>query len=189
LAKKKTPPGASPKKHQKKETKPTPQTPARSTRGAPAPSKKTQRRQEAKKREIPWFIVGVIAFIVVVLAILIIFRIISTPSAQAALPPEISIQAAHQKYAEGAFLLDVREQYEWDQFHVPDTTLIPLGELDQRLDELPRNKEIVVICRNGNRSKEARDILLGAGFSPVTSMAGGVAQWEMLNFPITRNGQ
>jgi rhodanese-related sulfurtransferase len=189
LAKKKTPPAASPKGPQKQERKPIPQTSSRSTRGAPSPSKKSQRRMEAKKREIPWFIIGVISFIIVVMALLVFYRILSAPSAQAALPREISIQEAHQKYREGAFLLDVREQHEWDEYHVPDTTLIPLGELDQRLEELPRDKEIVVICRNGNRSQEGRDILLRAGFSRVTSMAGGVSIWEQLDFPITRTTQ
>jgi rhodanese-related sulfurtransferase len=188
LAKKKTPTGASPKKPRKTEVKPIPQSPSRTTRGTPTPTKKAQRRKLAEKREIPWFIIGVITFIILVMAFLIFYRIVSGSQAQAAaLAPEISLQEAHQKYLAGALFLDVREQEEWDEFHVPDTTLIPLGELDQRLAEVPRDKEIVVICRNGNRSKEGRDILLNAGFSRVTSMAGGVSQWEVLGFPITRN--
>ncbi|MCP4427495.1 MAG: rhodanese-like domain-containing protein, partial [Chloroflexi bacterium] len=76
-------------------------------------------------------------------------------------------------YEDGAFVLDVREPSEWDDYHAPDTTLIPLGELAQRVDELPRDKEIVVICRSGNRSQTGRDILLDAGFASVTSSAGG----------------
>lgn len=187
MAKKKKSPEASPQKKHKQDLKP--KTPTKSAR-RPAPlSKKALRRKEAKNREIPWFIIGVLGFIIVVMAVLIVYRVATGTESQAALPPEISLQEAHQKYLRGAFLLDVREQEEWDEYHVPNTTLIPLGELDQRLREIPRNKEIVVICRNGNRSQEGRDILLSAGFKKVTSMAGGVAQWEMLNFPISRNLQ
>jgi rhodanese-related sulfurtransferase len=186
LAKKKNSSRPADKKNLKQESKAKsyPKTPRRS---APV-SKKAQRRIEAKKREIPWFIIGLFGFIIVVIAVLIIFRIAGATE-RTALPLEISLQEAHRKYQQGAFLLDVREQHEWDEYHVPDSKLIPLGELDQRLREIPRNKDIVVICRNGNRSQEGRDILLQAGFTRVTSMAGGIAEWEMLNFPIARSIQ
>jgi rhodanese-related sulfurtransferase len=187
LAKKKTPSGAFPKKNQKRDPKS--QIDSKSSRRPSTPSKKAVRRKEAEKREIPWFIVGVVSFIIVILAVLIFYRFATGMESQAGLSPEISPQEAHQKYLQGAFLLDVREQEEWDEYHVPNTTHIPLGELGQRLAELPRDKEIVVVCRTGNRSQEGRDILLNAGFKQVTSMTGGVSQWETLNFPITRNTQ
>jgi rhodanese-related sulfurtransferase len=52
------------------------------------------------------------------------------------------------------------------------------------LSEVPRDRQIVVVCRSGNRSQEGRDILIGAGFEQVTSMAGGLSEWRANGFPI-----
>jgi rhodanese-related sulfurtransferase len=82
----------------------------------------------------------------------------------------------------GAFLLDVREPSEWQEFHAPQATLIPLGELASRTAELPKDKKIVVICRSGNRSQQGRDILLEAGFENVTSVAGGMTEWQQAGY-------
>lgn len=94
------------------------------------------------------------------------------------LPAEISVAQAAQQRDQGAFILDVRQPEEWRQFHIPGATLIPLGELPNRLNEVPKDKEVVVVCRTGHRSAQGRDILLNAGFTNVTSMAGGVTQWQ-----------
>ena len=102
----------------------------------------------------------------------------------AALPSEISVDEAYQKYQQGTFLLDVRTPEEWDEFHAPDTTLIPLDELEMRLDELPEGEEIVVVCRSGNRSQVGRDILLANGFDQTTSMAGGLKAWRAAGYPV-----
>ncbi len=102
----------------------------------------------------------------------------------AALPAEVSVDEAYQKYQEGGFLLDVRTQEEWDEFHAPNTTLIPLDELESRLDELPQNEEIVVVCRSGNRSQVGRDILLNNGLEQATSMSGGLKAWRAAGYPI-----
>jgi len=101
-----------------------------------------------------------------------------------ALPMEVNTDQAYELVQNGAFLLDVREQYEWDDFHATNATLIPLGELASRVDEVPRDQEIVVICNSGNRSQEGRDILLAAGFESVTSAAGGVQAWRAAGYPI-----
>jgi rhodanese-related sulfurtransferase len=80
-------------------------------------------------------------------------------------------------------VLDVRQPEEWDQVHIPGTTLIPLGELESRLSEVPKDKEVVVVCRSGNRSQQGRDILLNAGFEQVTSMTGGLNDWRSSGYP------
>jgi rhodanese-related sulfurtransferase len=103
---------------------------------------------------------------------------------EAATPLEIDVDQAYQAYQDGAFFLDVREQEEWDAFHIPGATLIPLGQLAQRLDEVPADREIVVVCRSGNRSRSGRDILLQAGLTDVTSMSGGVTAWSAAGYPI-----
>ncbi len=93
-------------------------------------------------------------------------------------PLEISVSEAAQKYNDGVFILDVREPEEWEAGHIPDATLIPLGELSDRISEVPQDQEVVVVCRSGNRSAQGRDILRAAGYEQVTSMAGGMNQWQ-----------
>ncbi len=78
----------------------------------------------------------------------------------------------------------MRELDEWNEYHIPGTTLIPLGELPARVNELPKDQKIVIVCRSGNRSQEGRDILLEAGFEDVVSMEGGVSTWRSLGYPI-----
>lgn len=98
-------------------------------------------------------------------------------------PDEITVDTAHQKYSDGVYLLDVRTQEEWDEVHIPGTTLIPLDQLSNRLSELPEGQEIVVVCRSGNRSQEGRNILRQAGFSHVSSMTGGIREWTAAGYP------
>ena len=100
-----------------------------------------------------------------------------------ALPAFVSVDEAHQMYEEGTFVLDVRTPEEWNEFHAPNTTLIPLDELASRVNELPKDQPIVVVCRSGNRSQTGRDILLGAGFD-ATSMNGGLNEWRATGYPV-----
>lgn len=102
----------------------------------------------------------------------------------ASLPKEISVSEAYAKYQQGAFFIDVRTQEEWNEYHAPNTSLIPLDQLPARLNELPKDREIVVVCRSGNRSQQGRDILLNAGFANVTSMTGGLSDWRASGYPI-----
>ena len=88
----------------------------------------------------------------------------------------------------GTYFIDVREPEEWEQVHIPGATLIPLGQLQDRLDEVPDDRQIVVVCRSGNRSLTGAGILLDAGFdvAEVASMAGGVTEWETKGYPVVR---
>jgi rhodanese-related sulfurtransferase len=108
----------------------------------------------------------------------------SQPTSAVDFPSQITAAQAAEKRDQGAFILDVREPDEWAQMHIPGATLIPLGELPDRLNEIPKDKEIVVVCRSGNRSARGRDILLNAGFTNVTSMTGGMTQWQAQGFPV-----
>lgn len=124
-----------------------------------------------------------IAFLAVVA--LVIFLVLQMGNRNnTALAKTISVSDAYQRYQNGAFVLDVRTQEEWDEFHAPNTKLIPLDQLPARLAEVPRDREIVVVCRSGNRSQQGRDILLNAGFEQVTSMSGGLNEWRSSGYPI-----
>ena len=92
-------------------------------------------------------------------------------------------EAAKERDA-GAFILDVRTPEEWNEFHVPGSTLIPITELANRVAEVPKDKEVVVVCRSGNRSATGRDILLKAGYPQVTSLAGGLKSWRDAGKPV-----
>lgn len=105
------------------------------------------------------------------------------PAATLALPSEISVAQAAQLREQGAFVLDVRQPEEWNELHVPGATLIPLDQLPNRVSEVPKDQEILVICRSGNRSQAGRDILLQAGFEKVTSVIGGIIAWRNAGYP------
>jgi len=104
-------------------------------------------------------------------------------SSAAPLPAEISIADAAAKRDAGAFVLDVRQPDEWNEAHIPGATLIPLDQLAARVNEVPKNKEVVVVCRSGNRSQAGRDALKAAGFTQVTSMTGGLNEWKAAGLP------
>jgi rhodanese-related sulfurtransferase len=136
--------------------------------------------QKSKKQTFnPTLIWGGLGIVLVVLAGVFLFR---PDSVAETLPREVSVTEAAALRDEGAFILDVREPDEWVESHIPGATLIPLGELASRVNEVPREREIVVVCRSGNRSQQGRDILLAAGFEQVTSMAGGIKQWTAAGF-------
>jgi adenylyltransferase/sulfurtransferase len=75
-------------------------------------------------------------------------------------------------------LLDVREPLEAAIAHIEGARLIPLRDLPARLSELPGHGEIVTFCHHGQRSLHAREILRGAGFGNVRSLAGGIDAWS-----------
>jgi rhodanese-related sulfurtransferase len=141
-----------------------------------------KKRKAPVKKGFPVWAWYIIIVVVVLVAGLVIYQGIQP--VKVSLPAEISVAQAAEKRDQGAFILDVREPEEWQQFHIPGATLIPLGELPNRLNEVPKGKEIVVVCRTGHRSAQGRDILINADFPKVTSMAGGVTQWQTQGLPI-----
>jgi rhodanese-related sulfurtransferase len=79
----------------------------------------------------------------------------------------------------GLTLLDVRQPYEHDEFHIPNSILIPLNELPERVAELEqyKNAPIVVYCKAGVRSAMACKFLAAHGFDDLTNLADGVMGW------------
>lgn len=148
-------------------------------------SKRMQRRAEERRKKRKNLLIAAVAVVLVVIlgTAAAIWSNSSNQQAQNTLPLEVSVEEAHQLVEEGAFLLDVRTQEEWDDFHAPQATLIPLDELPNRVNEVPADQDVVVICRSGNRSQTGRDILLDAGFTNVTSTAGGMNAWAAAGYP------
>jgi rhodanese-related sulfurtransferase len=75
------------------------------------------------------------------------------------------------------FLLDVREPQEYDICHIPNSVLIPMQQIPQRLHELNKKQEIVVICHHGMRSAQVGMFLEQNGFENIINLMGGVAAW------------
>jgi molybdopterin/thiamine biosynthesis adenylyltransferase/rhodanese-related sulfurtransferase len=78
---------------------------------------------------------------------------------------------------ETPFILDVREPNEYQINKIPGSTLIPLGELPRRYQELPKDRQIVAQCKMGGRSAKAQDFLKTVGFSDVLNLKGGILKW------------
>ena len=83
-------------------------------------------------------------------------------------------------------VLDVREQWEYDEGHIPGVTLMPMAKVSQRLDEIPADKTVIVTCRSGNRSGQVADYLRQQGFDNVHNMGGGILAWEAAGYDVER---
>ncbi len=75
-------------------------------------------------------------------------------------------------------LLDVRQMWEYEDFHIPGARLIPLVELPDRFDEVDKGKPIITYCASGGRSMAAAALLEGQGYEDVTNMVGGASAWQ-----------
>jgi rhodanese-related sulfurtransferase len=99
---------------------------------------------------------------------------------------EISPADAQSAISTGeAVLIDVREQWEWQQGHAARARHIPLGDLPHRIASLPRKQEILVICASGNRSLTAANFLQEQGFAS-RSVAGGIRAWSRHGLEVRR---
>ena len=87
---------------------------------------------------------------------------------------------------QGVFVLDVREPDEWAQAHIPGATLIPLGELQTRVNELPKDQPVLVYCRSGNRSAGAYDTMTKEGLTNILHMNQGITAWQQSGLPLQK---
>jgi hydroxyacylglutathione hydrolase len=103
-----------------------------------------------------------------------------TPQAMLTSAPkmtEVDVDAL-EKRSPDAVVLDVREPVEYTHGHVPGAVNLPQADLASRLDDLPRDRPIVTICRSGSRSYRAAQFLKQAGFDRVVSVKGGTEAWR-----------
>lgn len=101
---------------------------------------------------------------------------------------EICPSISQKWLAEGALLVDVREQEEVNQlaFDVPGMLHLPLSEFEERFNEIPQNRQVVVACRSGARSLRATRFLLNHGYDSgrVVNMQHGILRWSEKGFPL-----
>ena len=96
--------------------------------------------------------------------------------------PEVDVDELQDRLAGGAVLLDVREPDEVDEVRVPGGIRIPLQSVPERMDELPSDGTLYVICALGGRSRAAAEFLLTNGIDAV-NVAGGTNAWVAADFP------
>ncbi len=103
---------------------------------------------------------------------------------------ELEPREAKAELEKGALLVDVRETYEVEEFacDVPETLVLPLSELQQRYQELPKDRDLVIACAGGGRSLYAATFLLGHGYERVANLYGGVFTWNSLGLPVKQGG-
>lgn len=92
---------------------------------------------------------------------------------------EIPVAQFMSKRTADSVVIDVREQEEYDEAHIPGVVHIPLGQLPDRLDDVPRplgEEPIYVVCRSGKRSLQGVETLAGAGM-PAVSIQDGTLGW------------
>lgn len=103
---------------------------------------------------------------------------------------DIDVVTANNMITNGTYpdlvILDVRTQGEYDEGHLENSILIPVTELESRIDEIAQYKdtEIIVYCRTGVRSAQASSILDSNNFTKVFNVLGGITAWEAQNYPV-----
>ena len=85
-----------------------------------------------------------------------------------------------------ALLVDVREVSEFAEVRAEDVVLLPMSTLPSRLEELPRDRELLFICRSGSRSGQVVAYLQANGWRDVANVAGGMLAWESAGLPVRR---
>jgi len=92
-------------------------------------------------------------------------------------PLEVDVVTAAQLHREGALLLDVREPFEVATCAIAGSRHIPMRQIPENLPDLPRDRQIVVLCHHGGRSLRVTQFLLANGFTRVSNIAGGIDAW------------
>jgi rhodanese-related sulfurtransferase len=101
-------------------------------------------------------------------------RVFATPV------PEITVG----ELTDDAYLLDVREDEEWAAGHAPAAHHLPMMDIPVRLDEVPRDQDVVVVCRVGARSAQVVAYLRSNGWQRVANLAGGMCAWAAAGRPL-----
>jgi rhodanese-related sulfurtransferase len=100
---------------------------------------------------------------------------------------EVSRTDARKLIDDGAQLVDVRADHEWEVGRIAGATHVPLPELPQRLGEIDKDRPVVVYCRGGNRSSMATDALTEAGYDAV-KLSEGIVGWNEDELPLEPEG-
>jgi rhodanese-related sulfurtransferase len=98
-------------------------------------------------------------------------------------PREVSRDEARKLIADGAQLVDVRAEHEWEIGRIAEAKHVPLAELSERVGEIERDRPVVLYCRGGNRSTMATEALVEAGYDAV-KLSEGIVGWAGEGLPL-----
>jgi rhodanese-related sulfurtransferase len=101
--------------------------------------------------------------------------------------PSVNPREAWERLSSGQatpVLIDVREPWEYNGGHAKGARNIPLGQLPKRLGEVPRDRDVLVICQSGHRSMNAVNFLHQQGITQAINVTGGTAMWRMHGLPL-----
>lgn len=104
-----------------------------------------------------------------------------------ATPKEISRAEAREMLENGAQLVDVRADHEWEAGHLPGAVHIPLADLSERAAEIDKDRPVILYCRGGNRSAMATTALAEAGYD-AAKLSEGAVGWEEEELPFEPEG-
>jgi rhodanese-related sulfurtransferase len=102
-------------------------------------------------------------------------------------PPEVSLEQAKKLVAEGAQLVDVRAEHEWEVGRIEGAAHLPLAELTERTSEIDKDRPVVLYCRGGNRSTMATEALVAAGYD-ARKLSEGIVGWAEEGLPLEPEG-
>jgi rhodanese-related sulfurtransferase len=94
--------------------------------------------------------------------------------------PDVSLT----QLSDDAYLIDVREDDEWQAGHAPSAVHLPMNQLPERLTEVPAEGDVVIVCRSGHRSAEVVRFLLAQGFENVRNLTDGMFGWAAAGRPL-----
>jgi rhodanese-related sulfurtransferase len=100
--------------------------------------------------------------------------------------PSVVVSELDDAQLAEAFVLDVREPDEWDRGHIEGAKHIPLGELQERVGEIPVDQKVLCVCAVGGRSGMATQFLNQVGREAI-NLDGGMHAWEIAGRPMTNN--
>jgi rhodanese-related sulfurtransferase len=100
---------------------------------------------------------------------------------------EVSREEAQKLIEEGAQLVDVRAEHEWEMGHIAGATHLPLAELAERAGEIDRERPVVLYCRGGNRSTMAAEALAAEGYD-AAKLSEGIVGWADADLPLEPEG-
>jgi rhodanese-related sulfurtransferase len=125
-----------------------------------------------------------LGMMITVSALVIYYTQIQIPSATIQYG-DVTVDAAKSLIESNTTLVivDVRTQDEYESGHIEGAILIPVSELEERLDELSTEDELLIYCRTGNRSANAVTILQENGFTQIFHMNNGIAAWIHAGYP------
>lgn len=96
----------------------------------------------------------------------------------------ISSFDAKEMYDNKIKFIDVREEAEHEAARIPNTILIPMSEIQNRIEEIPKDEQVVIYCRTGNRSGILIQQLIQSGYTNLYNLEHGIIDWHQKNLPV-----